>query len=160
MEQAAIDFTVMDKYLNGLLELKAVRLSAKVQISNEDRHWFEEYDFDVILEILHKFGYAIKRLKIDYERLDGHQRVLINHQVSLFCGRTLNEIELVHCNEYDFNGLQGPFGRVETVKMKLGHLRQPVARFDEIFPSVRRLDVAEMYFVHSGFIEQHFEQLE
>lgn len=158
-EQVAIDFTVTENYFNGLLEVKANKFSVKLEISNEHRHWIEDYDLDNILMILHKFGHAIKQLKINYEHLDGNERVLINHQISLFCGRTLNEIELVHCNEYDFIELHGPFERVEMVKMKSSHLKEPVARFDEIFPSLKRFDVSEMHFVHAEFVAHHFEHL-
>lgn len=167
--QLAIDSDFMAKFPDKTVKINAVKNSTKFQFSNGNENTVEEYDFDEVLNIIEKYGSMITKLKLDYDSVHGYYRSLLNQQINNFCSKTLIDIELIHCSESDILQFPKPFEKVETVEMSFGHLMNPLRNpqqpttsfsFNVIFPSVRRMNLGEMYFVHSNFLEHHFEQLE
>lgn len=159
-QQAALDTVFREKFLNENFTIKAVKFSSKLSISSETEQVNEEHELDEVLRVLQTFGNLISNLKIDYENLDANQFSPLNRQLSESCARTLLQIEIIHCNENHFVDFSVPFEKVETVLMHFGNLPKNISRFDQLFPSVRSLDLSDMHYVHPGFIEHHFSHLE
>lgn len=156
-EQVAFDAVFGETFSN--FTIKVVKNSTKFSLSSELENVVEEHDLNLVLNVLKTVGHLIRTLKIDYGTLDVKPRSLINQQLSKVCAKSLLEIEITHCNDNDFLDFLGPFEKVEKVKLRFGNLKEDSVRFDQIFPSVRRLDVGGMQYVHSGFIKHQFAHL-
>lgn len=116
--------------------------------------------FNETLDVVQYFGHFITRLKIDYRLLDTNQSQELNMYLNDYCAESLVDIELVHCDDDKIVHLRGPFKKVEYGRFLFGNLRTNASRFDEIFPSIRHLDLSEMYYTHAGCFEYNFSHLE
>lgn len=160
INQVATGSELIENISYNTVKIKGVKDSSKLELSIGNGSAIEHHDFDVILDILKEFGHLISKLTLDYDSVDEHHRSLLNQQINKFCAKSLTDIELIQCNENDFSEFQEPFEKVESVQMNFGHLMNATSRFDRLFPSVRRLDLGGMHFVHPDFVEHHFEHLE
>lgn len=136
-------------------------------------HWFLGIKFEIIspnlspkgtfndtLDVVEHFGHLITNLKVDYRLLDTNQSEKLNEYLNIYCLDSLTDIELVHCDSDKIANLHGPFERVENVQFHLGNLRKTALKFQEIFPSIRSLNLGEMYYTHPGCFEHSFPLLE
>lgn len=116
--------------------------------------------FNETLEVVQYFGRMITKLKVDYRLLDVYQCEALNKYLNEYCSESLLDVELVHCDDDKIVHLRGPFKFVENVHLHTGNLRTNTSRFDEIFPTLCRLDLGEMYYTRTGCFEGHFPHLE
>lgn len=118
------------------------------------------YNFNLTLAVLKIFGHLISSLLIDYESYNEQQRIEINQFINKNCAETLSSFEIGYCSDNEFASLPGPFINVKSVRLKHGILKTDNVRFDEIFPSVRRLDMGSMLYKNLSGFEYTFAHLE
>lgn len=118
------------------------------------------FDMNVVVGALHTFGHLITKLTIDYGLLDDQQMEQINENVSECVAGSLTELELKGCHDHKLKGLRGPFKSVDLVCLRYGYVISSDIDFNEMFPSVRVIDVRSMLSLSPQSSDHHFANLE
>lgn len=119
-------------------------------------------DFNLMLSILIYFGHTIKDLAISYENFETDQTNQINKYMNTFCLESLTQLLLKNCKLNTLNVIRKPFKNVENVTFiggfeKLTHIDLTL---NEMFPNLRRLDLANVKVADPEFINRKFPNLE
>lgn len=122
------------------------------------------YDINFAMKIFEMFGNLITNLKIDYETLPAKQINVINEQIQKYCLDSLNHLEIGYIFGNELMSLKGPFSKAENVSIfnqsTHGILKTNGMNFKQMFPKVRRFNVAGVSFTDPKCLEHNFPRLE
>lgn len=117
---------------------------------------------DVMGKFLKKFCNKIKKLKINYKNIQSNELFLIGYMINLYCWQNLTELEFLHCENGELNGLFWPFKRVKklTISGMLNKLQSNNLYFHQLFPAVEILDLNLWGDYTQRDLKQTFQHLE
>lgn len=144
------------KFANKLFVLREVSFETHLHEKN-DVIFIEK--FNMTLEVFKLFGPFISKLKIKYERDQGHLMKQILKVINP------DAIKMLHLENYDrfiLNDITKPFPNAEHVAFigEYNKLGSDALNLNEMFPKMRHLSLGYLYVSHRNSIFQHFEHLE
>lgn len=114
---------------------------------------FIYFSHDLAEHFLKAFGSSIKSLLISYHYIPNDKRKMCGKLISEYCSETLIEFNIISCKNGDFDDIQKPFKKVESVDFSgdWSELNEDSWGFNKLFPELRILNLTSS----SDFIYNH-----
>lgn len=156
VNQRLVEMILKKKFREKVLQINEFGLFILNDIGKSDYVG----DMDTMYSVLKTYGHLFRKLNIDYINFRQWECGQINKRINKYVANSLTEITLTRFGSKHFKHLNVPFKNVEILEIEDCCIPPNVIKLNELFPSVRVLQLKYNGKLHPSAIEHHFPQLE